>query len=514
MAGAGSRSETLVKWRRALIARLPEPVRRRVAGARAITRTTTFRVAASIAGLFTLFALILLATLYQATAGRLTMEADARARGYMNELAEVWERGGVPALNRLVIERSADGHPLMVLISPDGAVISGNIDAVPIDLSQIRKPAPGTQLNPRGATAASFEYDKPDFRSGEVQHRRARGLFLAGPDGHGVFVAVDLGEGFTLADQVAQVIWISAAAVVGFALVGGYFAARQAAGRVDELSQTTRAVIGGDLSRRARMRLIDPGDGDEFDLLASDLNAMLDRIQRLVSSSRTIGDSVAHDLRSPLTRLRARLEDASASAATLDELRDAVDQATTELDAVVATFNAVLRLSRLEAGEGGRFAHLDLSAMMEDLGDLYEPSLADVGMSLRCEIEPGLMAQADGSLIMLGMTNLLDNAIKYARSGEVTLGLRGLPGGRAELSVSDHGPGIAPAERARALERFGRLDSARSSAGTGLGLALAVAVAEAHKGSLELSDTVPADNGLRQPMAGLRVALIVPTQQG
>jgi signal transduction histidine kinase len=181
---------------------------------------------------------------------------------------------------------------------------------------------------------------------------------------------------------------------------------------------------------------------------------------------------------------------------------------------VVATFNAVLRLSRLEAGEGGRFAQLDLSAMMADLGDLYEPSLADVGMSLRCEIEPGVMAQADGSLIMLGMTNLLDDAIKYARSGEVVLELRALSGGRAELSVSDHGPGIAPAERAKALERFGRLDSARSSAGTGLGLALAVAVAEAHKGSLELSDTLPADKGLREPMVGLRVALIVPTQQG
>jgi hypothetical protein len=486
-----------------------------LASIRAIARTTTFRVAASIAGLFTLFAMLLLASLYFTTAGRLNFEATEAARREIEELADVWRGQGVAGLNRVVIEKSSRvGAPLYVLIDPAGMVVSGNIDTVPIDLSRVRRPDAGSILNPRNVVESAFTYARPDFDTGEIRQRRARGLFLPGSDGYGIFVAVDLGDDMGLADQVARVIWVSAAAVIGFALVGGYFAARQAAGRVDELSQTTRAVMGGDLARRARVRPLRPDDGDEFDQLASDLNSMLDRIERLVSSSRSIGDAVAHDLRSPLTRLRARLEDAAVSAGTLDDLRASVEDATAELDAVVATFNAVLRLSRLEAGEGGRFAEVDLAAMMTDVADLYEPSLADVGMRLRTEIMDTVIAQADGSLIMQAMTNLLDNTIKYARAGEVVLGCRSLPGGLAELSVTDSGPGIAPQDRARALERFGRLDSARSSAGTGLGLALAVAVADAHGGRLELADGVPPVQGLREPMPGLRVALIVPTQQG
>jgi methyl-accepting chemotaxis protein len=250
------------------------------------------------ASLFAGFAVLLLGFLYAATVGRLGIEADQAARREMSDLAVIWSTGGVQSLNMEVIQRASRAdETLYVLVRPDGTVLSGNIDAAPLDLSQVRRPQPNSALDPQSAIANAFSYERPNLDNGQLQRRRARGLFLAGPDGFGLFVARDLGPGVEAADQVAQVIWMGGAGVLAFALVGGFLSARQAASRVDELSRTTRAVVGGDLRRRAAVRTIRPGDGDEFDDLTEDLNAMLERIERLVGAARTTGDSIAHDLR-------------------------------------------------------------------------------------------------------------------------------------------------------------------------------------------------------------------------
>lgn len=477
----------------------------------ALARTTTFRVAIAFAGLFAGFSLLLLGYIYATTVGRLGLEAEQAARAEMVELRGVWAESGAAGLNMAVIDRAARATGgLYVLITPRGDVMSGNIDAVPLDLSRIDRPQAGEPMP--DPVFASFNYFRPDPETGVVEERQARGWFAPGPDGFGLFVARDLGPGYQIASQVARVVWSGSAAVLAFALVGGFMAARQAAGRVEELSRTARAVMAGDLSRRAAVRPARPGEGDEFDTLTLELNAMLARIEKLVASSRTIGDSVAHDLRSPLSRLRGRLEAAAADTAMDNEaLRDVLDQAVADLDAVVGTFNAVLRLSRLEAGEGVRAEPVDLSALAGEVADLFEPAVTEAGLAFEDDIALGITVRGDRSLLAQALTNLIDNAIKYTAAaapagaepptGRVKVSLRRRPDGRIALAVADTGPGIPPDQRARALERFVRLDDARSTPGTGIGLSLAAAVAEAHGGELELAD------GLGTP--GLAASLLL-----
>jgi signal transduction histidine kinase len=475
---------------------------------RSSARTTTFRVAMAFAGLFAGFAVLLLGFLYAATVGRLGIEADQAARREMSDLGQIWSTQGIAGLNMEVIQRAARAdETLYVLIRPDGSVLSGNIDGVPLDLSRVTRPVAGTPLDPQSATANAFSYERPNIDSGQLQKRRARGLFLAGPDGFGLFVARDLGPGVEAADQVAQVIWMGGAGVLAFALVGGFLSARQAAGRVDELSRTTRAVMGGDLGRRAAVRTLRPGEGDEFDDLTEDLNAMLERIERLIGAARTTGDSIAHDLRSPLTRLRARLESAASSAATQDDLRDAIDDSLTQLDGVVATFNAVLRLSRLEAGEGGKLAPLDASGLLVQLADMFEPVVDDKGLIFSAQIDPDLNVLADKSLLAQALSNMLDNAVKYTESGQIIFGGKRVNATEIELFVCDSGMGIPEASRSQVTERFARLDAARSLPGSGIGLSLALAISELHKGRFVLSDGIAHDQGV-----GLRAAIIIPVR--
>jgi signal transduction histidine kinase len=475
---------------------------------RSSARTTTFRVAMAFAGLFAGFAVLLLGFLYASTVGRLGIDADQAARREMSDLGVIWSTQGIAGLNMEVIQRAArSDDTLYVVVKPDGTVLSGNIDAAPIDLSQVRRPPANSALDPQSAIANAFSYTRPSLDNGELQNRRARGLFLAGPDGFGLFVARDLGPGVEAADKVAQVIWMGGAGVLAFALVGGFLSARQAAGRVDELSRTTRAVMGGDLRQRAAVRTVRPGDGDEFDELTLDLNAMLERIERLVGAARTTGDSIAHDLRSPLTRLRARLENAAASAKTSEDLRDAIDDSLAQLDDVVATFNAVLRLSRLEAGEGGQLAPLDVSLLLVQLADMFEAVVEDKGLVFTAQIDPELNVLADKSLLAQALSNMLDNAVKYTNSGEVILGGRRLNPTQIELFVCDSGMGIPAQSRQHVTERFARLDAARSLPGSGIGLSLALAISELHKGRFELSDGIAYEGGI-----GLRAAIIIPAR--
>lgn len=475
-----------------------------LSGLKALARTTTFRVAVGFAGLFAGFAVLLLGFLYATTVGRLGAEADQGARRELAELTEIWQARGAAGLNMEVIQRAARGaDSLYVVITPDGEPLSGNINSAPVDLSRMPRPPPGAPLRPDDAVTAAFSYDRPDPDGNGIERRRARGLFLSGPDGFGLFVARDLGPGVAIADRVAGIIWLGGAGVVAFALVGGFLAARQVAGRVEDLARTTRAVMAGDLSRRAAIRSPGPGAGDEFDALALDLNAMLERIERLVSAARTTGDAIAHDLRSPLTRLRARLETAAADP-DAEATRDAVADALAQLDTISATFNAVLRLSRLEAGEGGRLEVTDVSGLALEISELFEPVIEEKGLRFVCEVAPDLRMAADRSLLAQALSNLLDNAVKYTASGTVRLIARPEGRGMARLSVSDTGPGIAEPDRDRAVQRFVRLDAARSLPGAGIGLSLVAAIAEMHGGRLALSDGP--DGG------GLEAAMLLPVR--
>lgn len=467
-----------------------------------IMRTTTFKVAFGFAALFSTFALLLMGYIYVVTVGVLSYNADKIARQELNELTQIWAQDGVGVLNTVVIERAASSmEDLFVLITPQGYVLSGNIDAVPMDLSKIDRPKKGERLEDVPIKSTSFTY----FREDNLNHKHAaRGVFIAGPDGYGLFVAHDLGPGYTLAEKVVNAVWTGSLAVLAFSIIGGYFASRGAARRVDELSKTTHNVMAGNLSVRAPVKS-KLGLGDEFDVLTQNMNAMLDRTEKLVQSSRTIGDAVAHDLRSPLTRLRANLENSMMDAKTEDDLRDSIENAISELDKVVATFNGVLRLSRLEAGQGGHLNKTNLSDMLDEVSEFFEPSVTDKGLEFSSSIEKGLYAEIDESMFIQAVTNLLDNAVKYTESGKIAFSAKKVHK-EIEIMVADSGMGIPPEQRADALKRFVRLDSARSTQGTGIGLSLAEAIVVAHKGRMVLVDGLPNSNG----SFGLGVEITIP----
>ena len=273
------------------------------------------------------------------------------------------------------------------------------------------------------------------------------------------------------------------AAMAVLAVLGSYLMAGSIAGRLEQINRISQDIRHGDLSRRMPQ---DRG-GDEFDRLAGNLNDMLDQIQSLMEGVRSVSDAIAHDLRTPLARLRTRLERLRNT--PRGELEAGIDQSIAEADSMLGTFNALLRIAQLEAGSRRTdFAVVDMQALVADIADLYEPVASDRNIELRVEETPAAKTHGDRDLLFQAICNLVDNAVKYTpEGGHVRLELlRRAQGPR--LVVSDTGPGIPAEEHSRVFERFYRLDAHRDSAGNGLGLSLVAAVAKLHDTRLELRD--------------------------
>jgi signal transduction histidine kinase len=261
--------------------------------------------------------------------------------------------------------------------------------------------------------------------------------------------------------------------------------------------------MSGDLSSRAPVR----GENDEFDVLAIAINNMLDRLQHLMNVSRTAGDAIAHDLRSPLTRFRQRLEAALENPPNSDADREALRAALDETDNVLNTFSAVLKLARVEGNITWRFERVNATNILRELVDFYEPAAEEQQRTLKGEVEDGLYIQGEPGLFTQAVSNLIENALKYTHvGGHVQVRAVRRPDGRIEIAVADDGPGIAPEDRDRVLERFVRLESARSTPGAGLGLSLVAAVARLHKGGLHLRDGL----GGQGERKGLGAVLVLP----
>ena len=256
--------------------------------------------------------------------------------------------------------------------------------------------------------------------------------------------------------------------------------------------------MGGALDRRVALR----GTDDEFDRLAGTLNAMLDRIEKLVRDLRMITDSLAHDLRSPLGRLIRDLEAAADVTAPLDDRTQRIGRARREAEGVLATASALLDISRIEAGIGAdQFTAIDLGTLASNVGDLYEAAAEERGVSIACDTPPGLVVNGHDQLLALAVSNLVDNALAHAPAGSTITVAAMVDAGRPALVIADHGPGIPEADRTRALQRFVRLDPSRGTAGSGLGLALVTAIARMHGAEIDLADNAP----------GLRATLRSPT---
>ncbi len=329
--------------------------------------------------------------------------------------------------------------------------------------------------------------------------RDLRMLGAALPGGLQLVVGADLALVRRGAAALTGALPVAGALAASAALLLGYVAARRLERRIGLVSEAAQDVIAGNLSRRLPLG----GRGDEFDRLAVAVNAMLARIEALVDGLQLTTTSIAHDLRSPLFRLRQQLE--AAAARPRDPAADAatLDASLAELDGVLATFSALLRIARAEAGlKGGGFTDVNLSALVLDLVDTYAAVADEAGQALQANVAPGVHIEGDGALLRQAAANLIENALTHGGPGVVAK-LRLQDGDGPVLALSDNGPGIPAGERGRVLERFYRLDRSRNTPGTGLGLALVAAVAKLHGASVRLDDAAP----------GLRVTLAFPARR-
>jgi signal transduction histidine kinase len=438
-------------------------------------RSASLKLAAIYGILFAVSAFALVFFLWWTTTGLLDQQVEAAIHADAQGLSERWEEGGVPALVLTIQERLAenvDDDAIYLLTDALHHRITGNLESWP---GNVTTPSTFYELNVARAgtrsTAEVYRYDLPGgFR------------LLVGRDVKGRAQIKRLLRGTLL---------YSAILVGALALAGGLVMRNLFRRMVADVSSTAAAIARGELQRRVRRS----GRGDEFDAMAEAINTMLDRIAKLMDGVRQVSNSIAHDLRTPIARARARLEDAASTATSNTELRAAIDRAMTDLDAVTAVFQALMRIAEIEAGaRRSAFADVDLGPLLADLAELYSALAEDAGLTLELSVPDTLPVYADRDLIQQAVANLLDNAIKFSPPGSnvdlsAAVSERGV-----RIAVADQGPGIPEADRARATERFFRGEQARSTPGSGLGLALVQAVATLHDGALILED---ADPGLR-----------------
>jgi signal transduction histidine kinase len=445
-----------------------------------LLRTTAFRLALGYLALFSGSVILLLGFIYWATAGSMLRQLDETIDTEIVGLAEQYRQRGVEGLAEAIRQRMARdprGSEVYLLTDPRFRPVIGNLNRWPTE--------------PESSDGwIQFDIHDRTSASGSVYLARTRHFILAG--GFHLLVGRDARD----IDEVQQLILRSLAWGLAFTLAlglaGGLLMARASLRRLETINRASREIMQeGDLSRRVPVR----GSDDDFDHLAQNLNAMLDRIETLMEGIRHVSEGIAHDLRSPLTRLRHRLESMKMRMPANDEQRRLIEEATTEADALLGTFNALLRIAEAESRRASAaFTDVDLETVVRDAVDLYEPVATERQQTLDVSIAAGASVRGDRNLLAQALTNLLDNAVKYTPpGGRITVELTNNPTGPV-LSVADSGPGIPAELRGKVLERFFRIDTSRSTPGSGLGLSLVAAVAGLHNATLTLDDNHP---GLR-----------------
>lgn len=417
---------------------------------------------------------LVLGSLYWRVGGVIDAEQRAVVETEVRGFTDDYARGGVPALAQAITRRldtPPDRDAVYLLAGATGERIAGNLARWP-----------PTVAPDAGWTTLQL------YRTDRSQPTEINALALRLPDGERLLVGRDVAARALFNRALARSLLWALAAICLLALAAGWLLARLLQRRIGEIDRAARAIMGGALDRRVALR----GTDDEFDGLATTLNAMLDRIEALVRDLRMVTDSLAHDLRGPLGRLVRALEVAADETAPPDQRQTRIERASREAEALLGTATALFDIARIEAGiAADQFGPVDLGRLVRDIADLYEAAAEERGLSLAAIAETNLVVRGHDQLLALALSNLIDNALRHAPAGSViALAARTGPNG-PELVVSDHGPGIPVADRGRVLGRFVRLDPSRGSEGAGLGLALVAAVAHAHRATLELGDNRP-----------------------
>lgn len=451
-----------------------------------ILQTSTFRLAAIYLLVFAFSVGAILAYVFWNTAGLLERQNDATIRAEVQALADQYRilglQGIVDTIQRRSIER---GGGIYLLVDADGKHVAGNLASVPPEVID---------------ETGWIDFPLDIMVGTTMQRRSARAFHADLNDNYEMIVGRDVQELKLFGDIIKRTLYWA----LGFALVlglgGGLLTSRNFLRRVDAITDTSRSIMGGNLAERMPVT----GNGDELDKLARSLNEMLDQIERLMTGMKEVTSNVAHDLKTPLTRLRARVESALRSNSKA-EYRAALDKTIEESDRLLQTFNALLSIARAEAGQSRELLqHVDAHDIVADVAELYQPIAEEEGGTLTVNVAPGLNVMADRQLLSQALSNLVDNALKYGVTEEnpkPQISIIGkLEDDAVVITVSDRGAGIPAEDRARVVDRFVRLDSSRTKPGNGLGLSLVAGVMKLHGAALVLEDNEP----------GLRAKLVLP----
>ena len=455
-----------------------------------LLRTTAFRLTLVYLLIFILFAATLLGYFALNTRRLITEQITSTIEGEIRGLTEQYDQGGLRRLFATVQVRSRQpGSSLYLVTTPNGEGLAGNISAL----------EPGVLEHPGWRETSYRRLEAPGAAQPAAQHHALVDVIQLG--GFHVLVGRDLEERERLYDIVSNAGRWSFALVVVLGLAGGFFVSRRVLNRIDAMTGTSQAIMAGDLSGRLPVA----GTGDELDRLANAVNAMLDRIVALMRGLSEVSDNIAHDLKTPLTRLRNRCEQALRGSTGDADYRAALETTIEESDQLIRTFDALLMIARAESGHSrDNMNEFDAAEIARDVSELYEPLAEEKGLALKVDAAAAAPVRGNRELVSQALANLVDNAIKYAAPGELNgsaaeiVVKAGHDGERITLSVEDRGPGIPEADRGRVVERFVRLEQSRSEPGSGLGLSLVSAVARLHGGELKLEDNHP---GLKSTIA-------------
>ncbi|WP_375616053.1 MULTISPECIES: sensor histidine kinase [unclassified Bartonella] len=454
-----------------------------------IMRTTALRLSALYILLFGLVATGLSIYMTAFSVSLLTKQTEKALHEELKYIENAYNYGGLSLLMRTINYRSRQPGAFLYLVTdPMGRILAGNVARIELGL-----------LNQSGFISTSFLYSRFG-EPGKTSEHRALAVVVDLPNAMKILIGRDLDEPERFAAVIHKAVIIALAAMVGGALLIWFFVGRRALQRIDHVTAASQRLMDGDFSGRLPVS----GVGDEFDRLSTNLNVMLDRIEELNIGLRQVSDNIAHDLKTPLTRLRNRAEEALSGNKTKLEYRQVLDSVIAESDQLIRTFNAILMISRIEASSA--IEHLEMMNMkliLEDAIELYEPFAEESGVLLQLGDIFDKELKLNRELVAQSIFNLIDNAIKYApkggRKAKVCLSME-YRDEHLLVVVSDNGPGIAEDKREKVTERFVRLEESRTQAGFGIGLSIAKAVMKLHGGELLLENANP----------GLRAVLLFP----
>ncbi|WAJ26678.1 sensor histidine kinase [Antarcticirhabdus aurantiaca] len=461
---------------------------------RALWRVTAVRLSAIYLLLFAVFAVVLVFYVTATASGVLESQSRETITQEITELGRVYGQTGIYGLVRSIDLRSRQpGASLYLVTDATGRIVAGNV--VSLDAGV---------LDTIGFTPRTFNYER--YADSGVDPSKDRfHLALAQvealPNGMRVLVGRDQTDQVRFRGIVRNALILALALMGVGALFAWFLVGRQALRRLDAMSASSNRILAGDLSERLPVT----GAGDEFDRLSENLNRLIGRVALLQEGLRQVSDNIAHDLKTPLTRLRNRAEAALAGDGV--DPRSALEGMIAEADGMIRTFDALLMIARVEAGSHPvMMMRANLSQLAADIAELYEPLAEEVGAQLVLEAPAPVMATVSRELISQAISNLVDNALKYAempdgRTTRIVIRVLQPEPGRCVIEVADNGPGIPADKRGRVLERFFRLDASRTKPGSGLGLSLVQAIARIHGGTIALGDAEP----------GLTVRLELPT---